>query len=217
MKRDVDLCRQLLMDLENQGPHCLLTTLRCDEVPEANQRIDHHLRLLIDAGFVKETERTGSGVPCVRLTHSGQELIELTGNENRWREAKWIVQQQTGGLSLTVLLALLTKWAVDGTACYRPELPGRHVYPPFSHQAEGHQAEGHQAEGHQAESASGLSVSHTEQKPLDEDPLRPAHSHPDDRKRVDVHNRSTDRQKRAPSEIAMADEPTGVTLPVSLI
>ena len=184
MKRDVDLCRQLLMDLENQGPHCLLTTLRCDEVPEANQRIDHHLRLLIDAGFVKETERTGSGVPCVRLTHSGQELIELTGNENRWREAKWIVQQQTGGLSLTVLMALLTKWAVDGTACYRPELPGRHVYPPFSHQAE----------GHQAESAYRLSASHTEQKPLDEAPLGPA-----------------------PSEIAMADEPTGVTLPVSLI
>jgi hypothetical protein len=212
MKRDVDLCRQLLMDLENQGPHRLLTTLRCDEVPEANQRIDHHLRLLIDAGFVKETERTGSGVPCVRLTHSGQELIELTGNENRWREAKWIVQQQTGGLSLTVLMALLTKWAVDGTACCEQGLPGRHVYPPFRYQAEGHQAE-----GHQTESAYRLSTSHTEQKPLDEDPLRPAHSHPDDRKRVDVHNSPTDRQKRAPCEIAMADEPTGITLPVFLI
>ena len=204
MKRDVDLCRQLLVDLENQGPTCLLTTLQCDEVPEANQRIDHHLRLLIDAGFVKEAEQTDSGVPCVRLTHSGQELIELTGNENRWREAKWIVQQQTGGLSLTVLMALLTKWAVDGTASYQREQRDRHAYQPFS-------------EGHQTESAYEPSASRTEQKPLDEAPLGPTRSHPDDRKRGEVHNRSTDRQRHIRGEIAMTDKPTGVTLPVSLI
>ena len=204
MKRDVDLCRQLLVDLENQGPTCSLTALQCDEVPEANQRIDHHLRLLIDAGFVKETERTGSGVPCVRLTHSGRELIELTGNENRWREAKWIVQQQTGGLSLTVLMALLTKWAIDGTASYQREQPDRHAYQPFS-------------EGHQTESAYEPSAPRTEQKPLDEAPLGPTPSHPDARRRGEFHNRSTDRQGRTPCENAMTDKPTGVTLPVSLI
>ena len=207
MKRDVDLCRQLLMDVENQGPNCLLTTFRCGEAPEANERIHHHLRLLIDARFVKETERTSSGVPCVRLTNSGQELIELMRNENRWREAKWIVQQQTGGLSLTVLMSLLTKWAVDGTARYERPQRDCDVYQPYDHQAE----------LHMHESPCGVNGYRIEQKSLAEDEFRPARSHPDDRKRFDFHNPSIDREMCAPCKIEMADEPTSVTLPVSLI
>lgn len=207
MKRDVDLCRQLLMDIENQGPHCLLTTLRCGEAPEANQRVHHHLRLLIDAGFVKETERTSSGVPCVRLTNSGQELIELAGNENRWREAKWIVQQQTGGLSLTVLMSLLTKWAVDSAARYERQQRDCDVYQPYDQQAE----------LHVGESPSEVNGYRIEQESLTEDEFRPARSHPDNRKRFDFHNPPIDRQRCTPSEIEMANEPTSVTLPVSLI
>ena len=207
MKRDVDLCRQLLMDIENQGPHCLLTTLQCGEAPEANQRVHHHLRLLIDAGFVKETEQTRSGVPCVRLTNSGQELIELTANENRWREAKWIVQQQTGGLSLTVLMSLLTKWAVDSAACYERQQPGYDACQPYDQQAE----------PHVGESPSGVNPRHTEREPLTKDEFRPALSHLAGRKRFDFHNRLIDAQKRVPCETEVANEPTSVTLPASLI
>ena len=118
MKRDVDLCRQLLIDIEGHGADCSLSALRTGLAPDAEERIRYHLRLLIDAGFVKEVDRTSAGVPCVRLTNSGQEFLELSRGDARWREAKWIVQEQSGGLSLTVIRALLTKWAVDGVTRY---------------------------------------------------------------------------------------------------
>lgn len=137
MKRDVDLCRQLLFDLEAHGPDCAVNVLRTGIVGDADDRVRHHLRLLIDSGFVKEVDRTTNGLACVRLTNSGVELLEVCRCDRRWRDAKQIVLERTGGLSLTVLRAVLTKWAVESTsqvishtepAAYRPGR--RRVYRP---------------------------------------------------------------------------------------
>lgn len=130
MKRDIDLARQLLLDIENESHDCAITRLRKGSLPEAittesSQRVRYHLRLLIDAGFVKEVDRTADGVPCVRLTNSGHELIELARSDIRWRDAKQYTRETTGGLSLTVIRALLTKWAVEGVAGRRYQAPRR--------------------------------------------------------------------------------------------
>jgi hypothetical protein len=116
MKRDVDLLRQLLFDIERHGTDCSIDALRNGSPPETDERTRFHVRLLVDAGLAKETERTAATFPCVRLTNAGYEFLELCRSGARWREAKWIVQEQTGGLSLSVLRAVLTKWAVDGIA-----------------------------------------------------------------------------------------------------
>ena len=71
--------------------------------------------MLIDAGFICEAIRTTAGCHCLRLTHAGHEFIELARSERRWREAKWVVQQRTGGLSLAVIQEVLTKWSVDSS------------------------------------------------------------------------------------------------------
>jgi hypothetical protein len=113
MKRDVDLIRQLLFDIERQGAECQLDALRNGAVQEIDDRVRYHVRLLIDAGLAKEIDRTTTGQPCVRLTNAGHEFLDLCRDESRWREAKWFVQEQSGGCSLTVLRAVLTKWAVD--------------------------------------------------------------------------------------------------------
>ncbi len=83
MKRDVDLCRQLLLDIEGRGVDCSLSVLRTGGEHEAEPRVKHHLRLLVDAGYLKEVDRTSDGVPCVRLTDQGHELIELARSESR--------------------------------------------------------------------------------------------------------------------------------------
>jgi hypothetical protein len=80
---------------------------------------------LIDAGLVKEIDRTAAATPCVRLTSAGHEFIELARGKGRWRKAVWAVQQHTGGTSLTVLRALLTKWAVQAVARVRGYRPRR--------------------------------------------------------------------------------------------
>ncbi len=115
MKRDLDLCRQLLADIEGHGTDCAVTALRPGTSGEAEETVRYHIRLLIDAGFVKEVDRPQNGVPCVRLTNGGHEMLELSHNENRWREAKWLVGERTGTQSLTVIRSVLARWATEAT------------------------------------------------------------------------------------------------------
>lgn len=115
MKRDIDLARQLLLDIENRGADCSVSVLRTGPNHDADERIRYHLRLLIDAGMLKEVDRTASGVPCIRLTHEGHELLELSRNESRWREAKWLCKRRTGGLSLATIQSILCRLATNWT------------------------------------------------------------------------------------------------------
>jgi len=112
MKRDIDLCRQLLLDIEHRGADCSLSAVKTTADHDGEPRVKHHLRLLIDAGYLKEVDRTSDGVACVRLTDAGYELIELMRSESRWHDAKQSCRELTGGTSLSVVRELLFQWAV---------------------------------------------------------------------------------------------------------
>ncbi len=151
MKRDLDLARQLLFDIEARGPSCVLSSLRSDIAKNTDDRVRYHLRLLIDAQLVKEVDRNPAGLPCVRLTNAGHELIELARDDARWHDAMLLARDAAGGQSLTVIRAILTKWAVESATrgdsvprryapvyhrpVYRQPTP-RHVQPPASHLAD---------------------------------------------------------------------------------
>lgn len=126
MRRDVDLERQLLLDVEAHGAECPVAALTGDATEPAHERVRHHVRLLIDAGLLKDVDHKSS---AVRLTSAGHELLELARSDVRWREAKYFVRETTGGLSLTVLRAVLTKWAVE-SASRLERRPRRRVYRP---------------------------------------------------------------------------------------
>jgi len=115
MKRDLDLARQLLLDIENRGTDCSVSVLRSGANHQSEEQIRHHLRLLIDANLLKEIDRTSAGIPCVRLTHDGYELLELARSDSHWREAKYACQERIGGLSLAVIRGILLRWAVAAT------------------------------------------------------------------------------------------------------
>lgn len=140
MKRDLDLARQLLLDIEARDADCSVSVLSPALPREAtngsaahrfdvDERIRYHLRLLIDGGYLREVDRTTAGVPCVRLTHDGHELIELARREELWREAKWLCEDRTGGLSLTVIRTFLLRLATD-TREYLPRIRRRLVRRP---------------------------------------------------------------------------------------
>lgn len=131
MKRDLDLARQLLIDIEGRGPDCVVTDLRHGVAGEADERLRYHIRLLIDGGFVKETDRAADGVPCVRLTNAGHELLELAAIDARWREAKWLVQERTGTQSLSVIKAVLARWTFDAAAYGERWRPRRYYRPSY--------------------------------------------------------------------------------------
>lgn len=135
MKRDIDLARELLLDIENRGIDCSMSVLRSGPNQENEERIRYHLRLLIDAGLLKEVDRTSTGIPCLRLTHDGHELLELARHEGRWRQAKAVCQQRIGGLSLSVIRQLLIRLALRPTygRRYRPLAYAPQRYTPTSY------------------------------------------------------------------------------------
>jgi len=118
MKRSLDLARKLLLDIENRGSNCSVSVLRTGPDNSAEERVRYHLQLLIDAGLLSEVDRTSAGIPCVRLTHEGHELLELTRSESLWQEAKWICQERLGGLSLTMIRQLLLRMTLGGSPGY---------------------------------------------------------------------------------------------------
>lgn len=124
MKRDLDLARRLLIEIENRGVDCSVSVLRSGPDQEVEDRVRYHLRLLVDAGLLSEVDRTSNGIPCLRLTHQGHELLDLARDEYRWQEARRVAEQRTGGQSWTVIRAILLSWAVDGPRVaprrYRP-------------------------------------------------------------------------------------------------
>lgn len=143
MKRDLDLCRQLLADIEGHGPDCAVTALRPGVSGEADETLRYHVRLLIDAGLVKEVDRPAGGVPCVRLTNAGHEMLELSHSEARWREAKWVVGERTGTQSLTVIRSVLARWAYEAAVYgenWRPRRAYR-GYRPYAYQPTYHRVE----------------------------------------------------------------------------
>jgi hypothetical protein len=111
MQRDIDLLRLLLLEVERRGATSAIDTLRPDARHDSDERIRYHVRLLTDAGLLKEAGQTSTGTPCVRLTHDGQEFIELLRSDARWRRAKAMVLASTGGVPLAVVRSLLAKWA----------------------------------------------------------------------------------------------------------
>jgi hypothetical protein len=111
MKRDCDLVRQVLLCIEHRGATCPLEALRADLRHESDERLRYHLQLVIDARWVAEVERSVAGPLGVRLTHDGHEFVEVARGDVRWRAAKAVVIEQTGGLSLALVRVLLLKWA----------------------------------------------------------------------------------------------------------
>jgi hypothetical protein len=203
MKRDVDIIRQLMFDIERQGAECPLDVLRNGASPETDERLRYHVRLLIDAGLAQQAEH-GSQM-CVRLTSAGHELLDLCRSEPRWREAKWIVQEQTGGLSLTVLRAVLTKWAIEGISRNERRRRWRRAYRPHYDRVYYHDDPAYRVESYRYERG----------PEFEEEPIRLVRPRRDYREPADGIDRWD--HARTGQEDTLADEPLGVSLPVHMI
>jgi len=199
MKRDVDLIRHLLLEIERHGPESAVDELRNGAVHESDERTRYHVRLLVDAGLAKEIDRTSAGLPCVRLTNAGHEFLDLCRNDARWREAKWVVHEQTGGLSLAVLRAVLTKWAVEGVSRGERHRRWRRTYRPYYRGEPVYRVESYRYEREPA---------------FDEEPVRVVRSRAPYRERVEPVERWDDAYGL---ESDLADGSLGVSLPVHVI
>jgi len=211
MKRDVDLIRHLMFEIERQGADCAVDTLR-NGAPshELDERARYHVRLLVDAGLAKEVERTSTSSPCVRLTSAGHEFLDLCRGEERWRQAKWLVQEQTGGLSLTVLRAVLTKWAMDGISRRERYRRWRRSYRPAA------EREFYGPEPGYGEPAYRVQSYRYEREPVfDDEPVQLVRPRRDYRDAIAAGERWE--QEQGANDHLISDETLGVSLPVHMI
>lgn len=114
MKRDMDLCRRILLALEEESKIC-------DEASddEHGERIAHHIWLLWNAGLVDgfDVSSSSSVHPVAHancLTWAGHEFLDAARNEGVWTKAKSAVLNATGGASLDLLKRALAIYGQQG-------------------------------------------------------------------------------------------------------
>lgn len=114
MKRDMDLVRDILGQIEGRGPG--RGGLAVSVKGRSDAEISGHLEIMDDAGLVDGVDPHG-GIACRRLTWEGHEFLEQSRDEGMWERAKDKAIAQTGSLSMLAIktaLATLIKAAITG-------------------------------------------------------------------------------------------------------
>ena len=118
MKRDLDLCRVILIELaEKEQPVGWIDLALPGYSAEA---VSYHVRLLAEAGLIEAqdlTTHSGALWRPKRVTWAGHEFLDAAKNDGVWRKAKSFVVEKTGTLTLELLklgLSEVTKGLLSG-------------------------------------------------------------------------------------------------------
>jgi DNA-binding PadR family transcriptional regulator len=98
MRRDDDLARQILLEIEEMPDPIYEFGLLYGVPPEYRVRY-YHLRLLADAGFLEESGQNGG---MWRITNAGHDFLNLIRRPEAWERAK-TAARGLSGFSLGIL------------------------------------------------------------------------------------------------------------------
>jgi hypothetical protein len=101
MKRDLDLIRSLLLNVESDGEHAV-------PAGHTNEEVADHVQQLIEEGLVegvvvRDREGVPSGAAIVRLTSKGHDFVDATRNPSFWIKTKGYVTKNLPGWTLSIL------------------------------------------------------------------------------------------------------------------
>ena len=116
MKRDMDLVRVILIEMEeHQNPN---TAVRLECPGYSPDQIGQHVKLLEQAGLIEAKDATGltTGIKWtpLSLTWKGHEFLDATRNEGIWQKLK--AELKDRGMSLP--FSLIQDLAIKITAEY---------------------------------------------------------------------------------------------------
>jgi hypothetical protein len=109
MKRDLDLIRLILIELEGEEEVSLSDYTK--------EQIDYHKALVKEAGFadgvIKFSSMDNSNIPALailnRLTWEGHEFLDKAKNEKTWNKAKSIIKSKGGSLSMEAIKIVMSE------------------------------------------------------------------------------------------------------------
>lgn len=122
MKRDMDLIRDLLFNIEedkNINGKYVLSDADFSNIDADPNAVQYHLRLLLDAGYIEGRDLladtpsendtfnvmrqgTGSQIAVERLTWEGHEFLDTVRDNQVWQKTKGYLQN-VGGVGIDVL------------------------------------------------------------------------------------------------------------------
>jgi DNA-binding transcriptional ArsR family regulator len=121
MKRDMDLARKILLQIE-AAPEAR-GGINPNITGYSEEEVSYHVMLLAKAGLVDAVDFSskdgGSAWKAIGLTWAGHDFIEAAKDDARWTRAKDIVTMKGGGIAFDILkqvLMDLMKRAVFGGA-----------------------------------------------------------------------------------------------------
>jgi hypothetical protein len=105
MKRDMDLIRLLLLDIEGDE--------KTDLSGFSKEQLNYHKALLIEAGLVQGAIANDGGgniaaVKTIRLTWDGHEFLSAARNNSIWNKAKEAISKANLAITVPILKELLT-------------------------------------------------------------------------------------------------------------
>jgi len=123
MKRDMDLVREILLDLNRREEYESLPSADSYQLREYSQAaVAYHLQIMREAGLVAFPDLHPGSVGRARratLTWDGHEFVDQIRDPSKWSRVKAIVEERTGSVTyhgLNVMLRRLTQMALDTAA-----------------------------------------------------------------------------------------------------
>jgi hypothetical protein len=110
MKRDLELVRRILLDIEGDGEsHSSWSTLI--DQGYAPGAIQYHVQLLHDAGLIHADELVPGQWWPERITWAGHEFLDAARSEEHWSQAIRRVESELGSAPFQVVHDLLVRMA----------------------------------------------------------------------------------------------------------
>lgn len=113
MKRDMDLVRSILLELEKH-PH-VSTRMDLNIEGYSPDEVSYHVKILDQAGLINAVADANppfdpTWVP-ISLTWEGHEFLDAAKDDTRWNRAKGIMKEKGGGMVFEVLKSVLVEMA----------------------------------------------------------------------------------------------------------
>ncbi|KTC68807.1 hypothetical protein Lbir_2340 [Legionella birminghamensis] len=109
MKRDWDMIRDILLQIESLAPNALLTL---DSFPlEKHSEVSSHLEILQEGGLLQgKIHKTPGGSPhdfhLLRLTWVGYDFLESIRSDTAWDEIKQLLSSKQIAMQLENIMSL---------------------------------------------------------------------------------------------------------------
>lgn len=108
MKRDMDLIRKILFEVE-KAPYSGPNRIDLEIEGYSWEDISHHVLLLWEAEFIEGAEASGRGreYKPIRLTWDGHEFLEAVKDDTRWAKVK-NAMGKAGGFVYQIAMSVAT-------------------------------------------------------------------------------------------------------------